>query len=74
MEPEVPLYPGEVKTPETPNETWVGMGIKAFKALYPRGSDGIYLDESGVPIGCWLSTVFSVGIIIVFGTIVEWAF
>jgi hypothetical protein len=49
------------------------MGIEAFKALYPRGSDGIFLDESGVSIGGWLATVFPVGIIIVFGTIMEWA-
>ena len=49
------------------------MGIEAFKALYPRGSDVICLDERSVPIGGWLAIMFQVGIIIVFGTIVEWA-
>jgi hypothetical protein len=49
------------------------MGIEEFKELYPRGNDGICLDELGVPIGGWLVTVFPVGIIVVFGTIVEWA-
>jgi hypothetical protein len=73
IEPEATLYPGGVKTPEALDGTWVGMGIEAFKALYPRGSDGICLDERGVPIGGWLATVFPVGIIVVFGTIVEWA-
>ena len=73
MEPEATLYPDEVKTTEALDETWVGMGIEAFKALYPRGSDGIFLDEPGVPIGGSLDTLFPVGMIIVFGTIVEWA-
>jgi hypothetical protein len=31
------------------------------------------LDESGVPMGAWLATIFPVGIIVVCGTIVEWA-
>jgi hypothetical protein len=50
------------------------MGIEEFKALYPRGSNGICLDECGVPIGGWIATVFSVGVILVFGNIVEWAY
>jgi hypothetical protein len=49
------------------------MGIEVFKALYPGGSDGIGLDESGVPMGAWLTTVFPVGIVVACGTIVEWA-
>jgi hypothetical protein len=50
MELKGKLYPGEVNTPKAQDETWVGMGIEAFKALYPRGSGKICLDESGVPI------------------------
>jgi hypothetical protein len=73
MEPEEALYPGEVKTPEALDETWVGMGIEAFKALYPRGRDGMGLDKSGVPMGAWVTTVFPVGIVVACGTIVEWA-
>ena len=74
IELEASLYPRGVKTPEASDGTWVGMGIEEFEALYPRGSDGICLDERGVPIGGWLATVFPVGIIVVFGTIVEWAY
>ena len=73
MKPEATLYPGGVKTPESLDGTWVGIGIEAFKELYPRGSDGMDLDESGVLIGDFLSTVFLVGIILVCGNIVEWA-
>jgi len=72
MELEATLYLGEVKTLEALDGNWVGIGIEAFKALYPRGSDGMGLDESGVPIGAWLATIFPVGIIVVCGTIVEW--
>jgi hypothetical protein len=74
IEPEAALYPGGVKTLEALDGTWVGMGIEAFKALYPRGSDGICPDERGVPIGGWLAIMFPVGIIVVFGTIMEWAY
>jgi hypothetical protein len=49
------------------------MGIEVFKALYPGRSDEIGLDESGVPMGAWVTTVFSVGIVVARGTIVEWA-
>jgi hypothetical protein len=73
IEVEETLYPGGVKTLEAPDETWVGMGIEEFKALYPRGSDGICLEKCGVPIGGWLATMFPVGIIVVFGIILEWA-
>jgi hypothetical protein len=73
IEPEETLYLGGVKTPEALDGTWVRMGIEAFKALCRRGSDGVYLDKHGVPIGGWLATIFPVGIIVVFGTIVEWA-
>jgi len=41
IEPEATLYLGGVKTQEIPDGTGVGLGIEAFKALYPRGSDGI---------------------------------
>jgi hypothetical protein len=61
MELKATLYPGEVKTPEASDGTWVGMGIEGFKELYPRGSDGIFLDESVVPIGAWLAIVFPMG-------------
>jgi hypothetical protein len=73
MEPEASLYPDEVKNPEALDGTWVGIGIEAFKELYPRGSDGMDLDKSGVLIGDLLSIVFLVGIILVCGNIVEWA-
>jgi hypothetical protein len=49
------------------------MGIELFKTLYPGGSDGIGLDENGVPMGAWVTIVFLVGIVIARGTIVEWA-
>jgi hypothetical protein len=35
IELEETLYLGEVKTPEAPHGTWVGMGMEVFKALYP---------------------------------------
>ena len=73
IELEATLCPGRVKTPEIIDGTGVGLGIEAFKALYPIGSDGISLDKSGVPIGDWLDIIFLAGIIVVFGTIVEWA-
>jgi hypothetical protein len=73
MEPKESLYPGEVKNLESLDGTWVGIGIEAFKSLYPRGSDRMGLDGSGVPIGDFLATIFPVGIILVCGNIIEWA-
>jgi hypothetical protein len=35
------IVPRGVETPGVPDGTWVGMGIEAFNALYPRGRDGI---------------------------------
>jgi hypothetical protein len=67
MESKETLYPGEVKTPEALDGTWVGIGIEAFKKLYLRGSDAMVLDESHVPMGAWLAIVFQVGIVIVCG-------
>ena len=71
--PEETLYPGGMKNPETLDRTWVGMAIEVFKSLYPGGSHGMGLNESGVPMGAWVTTVFPMGIVIVCGTIVEWA-
>jgi hypothetical protein len=73
MKPKETLYPGRVKNPEALDGTWVGTRIELFKALYRGGSDEMGLDESGVPMGAWLATVFPVGIVVVCGTIVEWA-
>jgi len=73
MKPTTTLYLGGVKIPETSDETWVGMGIEVFKAWYPGGRDGTSLDGSGVPMGAWVTTVFAMGIVVAFGTIVEWA-
>jgi hypothetical protein len=48
------------------------MTVEGFKAWYLGGSDGIGLDESGVPMGAWLTTTFQEGIVVVCGTIVAW--
>jgi hypothetical protein len=44
----------------------------SIQSSIPRGSDGFGLGGSGVPIGAWEITTFLLGIMVDFGTIVEW--
>jgi hypothetical protein len=48
---------------ELPGITWVVLTTKEFSALYLRGSDEEGLDESGVPMGAWLTTTLLMGIV-----------
>jgi hypothetical protein len=43
--------------------TWVVLTMEEFSALYPRGSDEEGLDDSGVPMGAWITTTLPVGIV-----------
>jgi hypothetical protein len=52
---------------------WVVVAVKAFSALYPKGSDDVGLGVTGVPIASWLTTVLLVGIVGMCRTMVEWA-
>jgi hypothetical protein len=63
LEPPRPVPLGCCKGIELPGITWVVLTMEGFSALYPRGSDEEGLDESGVPMGAWLTTTLPVGIV-----------
>jgi len=46
------------------------MIVVGFKSWYLGGSDRIGLEESGVPMGDWVTTILLMGIVVAFGTIV----
>jgi hypothetical protein len=48
---------------ELPGITWVVVAVKAFIALYPKGSDDVGLGVIGVPIETWLTTALLAGIV-----------
>jgi hypothetical protein len=74
------LYPGGTKSPKPLDGTWVGIAMEVFRSLYLGVSDGFGLGGSGFglggsgfPIGAWVTTTFSVEIVVAHETIVEWA-
>jgi hypothetical protein len=42
---------GGIKILGPPDGLWAGLEIEVLRSLYPGGSDGIYLEKGGVPIG-----------------------
>jgi hypothetical protein len=63
LEPPRPVPPGCCIGIEILGITWVVLTTKEFSALYPRGSDEEGIDDSGVPMGAWITTTLLVGIV-----------
>jgi hypothetical protein len=63
LEPPRLVPPGCCAGIELLGITWVVLTAEGLSALYPRGSDEEGRDDSGVPMGAWLTTTLPVGIV-----------